>query len=193
MPTPTKVKFDPKNKELLVSRDRRNALDVYKLLRIFPILSHHHVADVGCGPGFFTIPMAKMVFDGRIYALDIQDEMLDAVRAEVAKVNLTNVEVVKSKEKKLPLEDESVDGVVAAFVLQEATSPTALLKEALRCLKTHGWLVVLEWYKREMEEGPPVSQRIDMDDMREMTAKAGFRVRESRDLNGKQYMVMARK
>ena len=63
---PTKVKFDPKNKELLVSQDRRNALDVYKLLRIFPILSHHAVADIGCGPGFFTIPMAKMVFDGKI-------------------------------------------------------------------------------------------------------------------------------
>ena len=190
---PTKVKFDPKNKELLVSRDRRNALDVYKLLRIIPILSHHAVADVGCGPGFFTIPMAKMVFDGRIYALDIQDEMLDAVRAEVEKVNLTNVEVVKSQEKKLPLEDESVDGVLAAFVLQEATSPKTLLKEALRTLKTHGWLVVLEWYKEEMEEGPPVSQRIDMEDMKEMTTKAGFRVREARDLNGKQYMVMARK
>jgi ubiquinone/menaquinone biosynthesis C-methylase UbiE len=190
---PTKVKFDPKNKELLVSQDRRNALDVYKLLRIFPILSHHTVADVGCGPGFFTIPMAKMVFDGKIYALDIQDEMLDAVRAEVAKVNLTNVDVVKSEEKKLPLEDESLDGVVAAFVLQEATSPKALLNEALRCLKNHGWLVVLEWYKREMEEGPPVSQRIDMDEMKELTAKAGFRVRETRDLNGKQYMVMARK
>ena len=190
---PTKVKFDPKNKELLVSQDRRNALDVYKLLRIFPILSHHTVADVGCGPGFFTIPMAKMVFDGKIYALDIQDEMLDAVRAEVAKVNLTNVDVVKSQEKKLPLEDESIDGVVAAFVLQEATSPKTLLKEALRCLKNHGWLVVLEWYKREMEEGPPVSQRIDMDEMKELTAKAGFRVRETRDLNGKQYMVMARK
>jgi ubiquinone/menaquinone biosynthesis C-methylase UbiE len=190
---PTKVKFDPKNKELLVSQDRRNALDVYKLLRIFPILSHHTVADVGCGPGFFTIPMAKMVFDGKIYALDIQDEMLDAVRAEVAKVNLTNVDVVKSQEKKLPLEDESIDGVVAAFVLQEATSPRTLLKEAMRCLKNHGWLVVLEWYKREMEEGPPVSQRIDMDEMKELTAKAGFRVRETRDLNGKQYMVMARK
>ena len=119
--------------------------------------------------------------------------MLDAVRAEVAKINLTNVDVVKSEEKKLPLEDESVDGVVAAFVLQEAASPKALLKEALRCLKNHGWLVVLEWYKREMEEGPPVSQRIDIEEMKELTAKAGFRVRETRDLNGKQYMVMARK
>ena len=190
---PTKVKFDPKNKELLVSRDRRTALDVYKLLRIFPILSHHHVADVGCGPGFFTIPMAKMVFDGRIHALDIQDEMLDAVRAEVEKINLTNVDIVKSQEKKLPLDDESVDGVLAAFVLQEATSPKTLLKEALRTLKKNGWLVILEWYKKEMDEGPPIGQRIDMDDMKEMTAKAGFRVREARDLNGKQYMVMARK
>jgi ubiquinone/menaquinone biosynthesis C-methylase UbiE len=187
------VKFDPKNKELLVSRDRRNALDVHKLLRIFPIVSHHVVADIGCGPGFFTIPIAKMVFDGKVYALDIQKEMLDAVREEVKKVNLSNVDVIKSQEKKLPLDDESIDGAVAAFVLQESSSPRALLNEAMRCLKKHGWLVVLEWYKTEMDEGPPLTQRIDIEEMKELTAKAGFRVRETRDLNGKQYMVVARK
>jgi hypothetical protein len=44
-----------------------------------------------------------------------------------------------------------------------------------------------------MDEGPPQSQRIDMDEMKELTQKAGFRVRETRDLNGKQYMVLARK
>ena len=191
---PTKVKFDPKNKELLVSQDRRNALDVYKLLRIFPILSHHTVADVGCGPGFFTIPMAKMVFDGKIYALDVQDEMLDAVRAEVAKVNLTNVDVVKSQEKKLPLEDESYRRRGRGVRPPGGHQPQGPAQGGdCSCLKNHGWLVVLEWYKREMEEGPPVSQRIDMDEMKELTAKAGFRVRETRDLNGKQYMVMARK
>jgi len=190
---PTKVKFDPKNKEMLISQDRRNAMDVYKLLRIFPILSHHAVADIGCGPGFFTIPIAKMVFDGKVYALDVQEEMLDVVREQVKKINLSNVEVLKSQERKLPLEDESLDGAVAAFVLQETSNPRTLLKEAMRCLKTHGWLVVLEWYKTEMDEGPPQSQRIAMDDMKDMTEKVGFRVREARDLNGKQYMVLARK
>ena len=190
---PTKVKFDPKNKELLISNDRRNALDLFKLLSLFPIVSHHIIADIGCGPGLFTVPIAKMVFDGRVYALDVQQEMLDAVRESVRKVNLANVEVMKSQERKLPLEDESLDGVLAAFVLQEASSPRTLLKEAMRCLRKSGWLVVMEWDKREMDEGPPESQRIDIDEMQTMMEKVGFRFRERRDLNGKQYMILARK
>jgi len=190
---PTKVKFDPKNKELLISNDRRNALDLFKLLSLFPIVSHHIIADVGCGSGLFTVPMAKMVFDGRVYALDVQQEMLDAVRESVQEVNLSNVEVMKSQERKLPLEDESLDGVLAAFVLQEASSPRTLLKEAMRCLRKSGWLVVMEWDKREMDEGPPESQRIDIDEMQTMMEKVGFRFRERRDLNGKQYMILARK
>ena len=190
---PTKVKFDPKNKELLTSNDRRNALDLFKLLSLFPIVSHHIIADVGCGPGLFTVPIAKMVFDGTVYALDVQQEMLDAVRESVRKVNLSNVEVMKSQERKLPLEDESLDGVLAAFVLQEASSPRTLLKEAMRCLRKSGWLVVMEWDKREMDEGPPESQRIDIDEMQKMMEKVGFRFRERRDLNGKQYMIVARK
>ena len=190
---PTKVKFDPKNKELLISNDRRNALDLFKLLSLFPIVSHHIIADIGCGPGLFTVPIAKMVFDGRVYALDVQQEMLDAVRESVQKVNLSNVEVMKSQERKLPLEDESLDGVLAAFVLQEASSPRTLLKEAMRCLRKSGWLVVMEWDKREMDEGPPESQRIDIDEMQTMMEKVGFRFRERRDLNGKQYMILARK
>ena len=190
---PRKVKFEPKNRELLVSRDRRNPLDVYKLLRIFPVLSHHTVADIGCGSGFFTIPIAKFVFDGKVYALDVQQKMIDAVGEHVSKVNLTNVDVMQSQEKHLPLNDGCLDGALAAFVLQETGSPRTLLKEAHRCLKKNGWLVVLEWYKQEMEEGPPVSQRIDVEEMKTLTEKIGFRVRETRDLNGKQYMIIARK
>ena len=63
----------------------------------------------------------------------------------------------------------------------------------MRCLRKSGWLVVLEWDKREMDEGPPESQRIDIDEMQTMMEKVGFRFRERRDLNGKQYMILARK
>ena len=98
---------------------------------------------LGCGPGFFTVPIAKYVFDGKVYAVDIQQKMLDAVKDSVEKVRLGNVEPVLSKENKLPLDDDSIDGAFLAFVLQEAEKPVSLLKQVKRCLRKGGWLAIL--------------------------------------------------
>ena len=190
---PAKVKFDPKKMDVLVSSERRRALDTYRLLSMIPVLPHHVVADIGCGPGYFTIPLAKYLFDGKVFALDVQQEMLDAAKEALQAINLTNVEVVLSEEEKLPLEDECLDGTLAAFVLQEAENPTALLEEARRCLRKSGWLVLLEWHKRKTEEGPPVRQRIEEKKLRTMAEKVGFRFGSRRDLNGAQYMLLMRK
>ena len=186
-------KFDVDSKDILMATDRYRNIDVHRVLATIPILTYHVVADVGCGPGFFTIPLAKYLFDGRVYALDVQQKMLDATNEALEKVHLTNVDLVRSKENKFPLEDDSLDGALIAFLLQEANSPTALLKEVKRCLRKSGWLAILEWYKEEMEEGPPAKRRIAEDGMRKMTDKLGFRFTSRQDLNPKQYMLVMRK
>lgn len=188
-----KVKFDPNNKDTLVSIERRRTLDPHAVLSQMPITAHQTVADIGCGPGYFTVPLAKYLFDGKVFALDVQREMLKATEDSLAKVNLTNVELKLSKETKLPLESDSVDGALMAFVLQEASQPTRLLKDAVRCLKKSGWLAVLEWHCRETEDGPPLTQRIGEDKMRKTTDRLGLRTTARRSLNGAQYMLLLKK
>jgi len=190
---PAKVKFDTKNMDELLSSERRRTLDTHRLLSLLPIHLHHVVADIGCGPGYFTIPLGKYLFDGKVFALDVQQEMLDATQKALEALHLTNVEVMRSKESKLPLDDECLDGALVAFVLQEASNARALLKDTLRCLKKSGWLAVLEWHNREMDEGPPLGQRIEEGKMREMAEKLGFRFTARHDLNGNQYMILMRK
>ena len=187
------VKFDPKNKEVLVSDERHKALDIYRVLSLIPILPHHEVADIGCGPGFFTVPLAKYVWGGKLHAIDIQPEMLEAAKEAVESERLSNVEFLKSTERRVPLESDSVDGALLAFVLQEAQSPAALLKEARRSLRNTGWLTVLEWHKKKSDEGPPLKQRIKDTELVAKVEEAGFRVALKRDLNSTQYMVVARK
>jgi len=189
----TKTKFDPKNMDTLLSAERRSRLDAQRVISALPIMAHHRVADIGCGPGYFTIPLAKYLFDGKAYALDIRTEMLDATRQSLEAVHLTNVDLMQSKEKQLPLEDASLDGALLSFVLQEANDPGALLKETLRCLRKSGWLAILEWHKRETDGGPPLEQRIDEEEMGALTAKVGFRMAAWRTLNDSQYMVLLRK
>ena len=185
-------KFDPKDKELLLSPERR-ALDSNRLFSLIPIQPYHDVADIGCGPGYFSIPLAKYVWGGKVYALDVQREMLDATEAALKEVNLTNGEVLLSKEKKLPLKKDAVDGALLAFVLQEADDRRALLKEAMRCLRKAGWLAILEWHKKETEIGPPVEQRIDDGEMESLVGEAGFRISTRRDLDSDRYLLLARK
>ena len=186
-------KFDHHNKDVLVSPERYESIDPQRILSMLPILAYHEVADVGCGPGFFTIPLAKYLFDGRVYALDVQQEMLDATQKEVEKVNLTNVELMLNKENELLLKDESLDGVFMAFVLHEAESVSGLLGEARRCLRKGGWLAALDWHKRETESGPPVEERIDEADMGAMAQEAGFRIEVRHNLNTGHYMIVMRK
>jgi len=188
-----KVKFDPNDNDILVSRERRQLIDPSRLISLLPIMSHHWVADIGCGPGYFSIPFAKYLFDGKLFALDVQKEMLDATQKALKAARLTNTELILSKETKIPIEDEVLDGAITSFVLQEASRPSVLLKEAKRCLKKSGWLIILEWHKREMDEGPPLSQRISEDELRKMTDKLGFRFRALRNLNSSQYMMLVRK
>jgi ubiquinone/menaquinone biosynthesis C-methylase UbiE len=185
-------KFNPDNMQVLVSPERSQAIDTDALLSGLPITSSDVVADVGCGPGFLTLPLARYLIEGRIHALDIQQEMLDAVRGSLDAEGLTNAEVAQSTETSLPLEDETLDGAFLAFVLQEAFHTDALLREVHRCLKDDGWLAILEWHKRDMDYGPPVARRIDPDTMDDKLRILGFETLERRELNADQYLIVTR-
>ena len=186
-------KFDPADKDVLLSPQRQQDLDALRVISLLPIMPYHVVGDVGCGPGYFAIPLGKHVYDGKVYAIDVQQEMLDAAKEGLDRIHLTNVEPLLTKEDKLPLEDDSLDGAFAAFVAHEADDTKVMLGEILRCLRKGGWLALLEWYKRKMDEGPPLKDRIDQPELLKMAEKAGFRFTSAHALNSSQYMLLMRK
>ena len=106
----------------LLSPHRARQMDDFVIFSFSGINLHDTVADIGCGPGFFTVPLAKYLVDGKLYALDIDDEMLAACRERVAQVRLGNVEVLKCQEFDFPLEASSLDGAFMAFVIQQSSN-----------------------------------------------------------------------
>jgi ubiquinone/menaquinone biosynthesis C-methylase UbiE len=68
----------------LLSPQRDASLDTLAILSFSGRSYRDRVADIGCGPGYFTIPLAKALVEGKLYALDIDNEMLDACRERVA-------------------------------------------------------------------------------------------------------------
>ena len=176
----------------LLSSQRDGTLDMLSILSFSEISHRDRVAEIGCGPGYFTPRLAKALMDGKLYALDTDEEMLDACRQQVTAARLGNVEVEKCGEFDFPLEEGSLDGVFLAFVVHESQDQPRFLQSIRRLLKPRGWVTVLNWHRRESENGPPLERRIDPETMQQMVREAGFRYRNWRDLNGQQYMMTLR-
>ena len=176
----------------LLSPQRDASLDTLAILSFSGISYRDRVADIGCGPGYFTIPLAKALVEGKLYALDIDNEMLDACRERVAQARMGNVEILKCEEFDSSLEAGSLDGIFLAFVIQQSPDKPRFLKAVRQLLRPRGWGAILEWYRKETETGPPLERRVDPEQMEELVKSAGFRYMGWRDLNGDQYMMTLR-
>ena len=100
-------KYNSKQKEYLLSPDRAKTLDTHRVMSFLPLMVYQDVADVGSGPGYFSIPLAKFLFDGQVLALDIHKQMLEAVQNEADKLKLSNITTIHSTEDKLALNKDS--------------------------------------------------------------------------------------
>ncbi len=184
-------KFSPENMDRLMSPERRQRNDPDRVFTLFPLADDQAVADVGCGPGFFAIPLARRLSRGKVYAFDVQDAMVQAARENVAAAGLDNVEVALCDERELPLPPASLDGAYLAFVIHEIEGSLPTYVGMLRDrLKPGGWLVVMEWKREEMEEGPPLHERLSADEVREIGEAGGMTFSSQTDLNDKQYLVL---
>ena len=185
--------LDLAKKDGLLTPKRSEMPDPDRVISMIPIRPYHIVADIGCGSGYFSIPLAKYVNQGKLYALDIKEKALEACRQRLSEVHLDNAEVLHCGPKKLPLDKDSLDGALLAFVLHEVKDKTGLLAEAERSMQKGGWIAVLEWYKQAMEDGPPLEDRVSEEEVKELGQKAGLRFVSGRDLNGQNYLVLFRK
>ena len=184
-------KFDTRQRQRLLSEERYEALQPESLLRDLGLKQGDTMADIGCGPGFFTIPAAQIVGKrGLVLAADVQGEMLTAVKGRVAEHELTNVRVVKTSETDVPLPAESCDFVLLAFVLNEIDQRSRFLHRVARLLKPEAHIVVLEWRKEEQTDGPPLEDRLSEEELTADAQAAGLRISQSRELNDRQYLCV---
>ena len=190
----TTHKFDPANMDQLLSSERQEMLDVFRILSLLPLSPYHVVADIGCGPGLFTIPLAKALPSGKVYALDIQKEMTEACQRRVQEARLGNVEVILTKETGLPLEKSSLDGIFVAFVLHSQIDKAGFLRSVMDLLKPGGWLAQLNWHLiPQTTQGPPPERRIAVEEVLKLVDEVGLRTILRRELNDEQYMMVSLK
>jgi len=167
-------RFDPDNRGALLNARRQERWAPADFLARLDLEAGQTVLDLGCGPGFWTLPLAEMVGPaGTVWALDVSREMLaDLVSHDPP----PQVRPLPGELPLIDLPDDSVDWIWAAFVFHEVKPPEQLAVEMRRVTRPGGRVAVLDWRPDAASDGGPArSHRLSAVQVCEYVRAAGFR------------------
>lgn len=174
----------------LESRERRGEFSPEQLFSKIPLEQSDNVLDFGAGTGYFSLPLAKKVM-GKVYAMDIDQSMLDIIAEKAIEDQLTNIVPLHAGSTGIPLPDASIDLVIASLVLHEIKPLAPTLDAISSVLKKDGFLVCIELEpKNEQLHKAP---RITAAGMEEALTAAGFRITQRFFPAASLYMLIAQK
>ncbi len=168
-------RFDPKHMDRLLGSERKRWQDPEAVIAGLGLRPGMVVADVGAGPGFFTLPLAEATGPaGKVLAVDVEAAMLERLQERAAAAGLHNIETVLSAEDSLPLSASTVDAALMVNVLHEMEGRATLLRQILAALRQGAPLAVVEWNKDRTDVGPPAEVRLSSTEVTALLEKAGY-------------------
>ena len=148
------------------------------------------VADIGAGTGYFSMRLAHMVPGGRVYAVDLEPDMVKYLRERARREGLKNVTAVQAKPGNAALPGKA-DIVLLVDVYHHIESRQRYFQELLGSLKPGGRVAVID-FRMDSPEGPPKSARIAPDRVKKEMQGAGYALAEEHAFLPNQYFVVFR-
>ncbi|MGI9427169.1 MAG: class I SAM-dependent methyltransferase [Bythopirellula sp.] len=140
----------------LIRKSRETEEQPQKLLKALGVKPGQIVCDFGCGNGYHTLRLAHRVGPrGRVYAVDIQEEMLELLQARAEPRGITNIELVLATDTNPKLPTGKLDMLLMVDVYHELFEPQAILEAIHSSLNETGRMVLVEF----REEDPTVPIR----------------------------------
>jgi ubiquinone/menaquinone biosynthesis C-methylase UbiE len=168
------------------------------ITQAFAIIPGMRIVDFGCGSGYWTLELARHAGKhGKVYALDIQESTLAAVRSRVKSTGQENsIETAQINLEKLQstkLADKAIDFILASNILFQISNKHALAMEAARILKHRGSIAVVDWDMSEALLGPSPLQKISRQDMEILFKNANLYLEKEFDAGSHHYGLLFRK
>ncbi len=179
--------FAAKNWQRLIQPERQQRMNPLTFLELCGADEREIWADVGCGPGYFTLPLADRV--KKVFATDISTDMLDICRNRAREENLVNIEFIQSNSKEIGIPSETVNRILLVNVFHEFSAVAEVLKELGRILKPAGRIYIIDWRYGEMESGPPLNHRVRKEQVARDLESAGFSFAGAYDLYEQNYVL----
>jgi len=155
------------------------------------------IADFGSGSGHYTLAAAKALMStGRVYAIDINKDLLTKLKNHASREGLYNVEVIWGdieKPNDTKLRDGSVDLVFLSNILFQVPDKDAVIKEAKRILKPNGRVLLIDWADSFGGIGPTPKMVVTKASASAMFEKAGFHMDREVDAGSHHYGFIYKK
>jgi predicted methyltransferase len=182
--------FPPEKLGELEGPDREEWQQPERIMDALAIADGARVADIGAGGGWFTVRLARRVGpNGRVFAEDIQRQMIDSIDRRVLREGLRNVETVTgtSIDPKLP---GNLDAVLIVDTYPQLDDPVTMLRHVAKALGPNGRLGIVDFKKDKLGPGPAMDERMDPDVIIRDAVRAGLRLHAHETFLRYQYLLV---
>jgi len=172
---------------------RQQEEDADAAIAALPLSPNSTVADIGAGTGYYTFRIARRVPQGRVYAVEVQDEFVDTLRDRARQEGATNVTVVKGAERIPNLPDTAVDLAVMVDVYHELAYPREMLQALYKALRKNGRLLLLEYRAEDPSIPIKALHKLSVAQAKKELGANGFVLAEKKDFLPIQHYLLFRK
>lgn len=167
-------------------------LNPKRVLETISLKEDMTACDLGSGSGGWTIPLAKILNRGIVYAVDILEQALSALKGKIEIEKLSNIRTILSDvEKGVRIGDNAIDFALLSNILFQVENKESVLKETKRLLKPEGIALIVDW-----KEDSPIGlkdRRVSFEEIRTIINTMGFKIEKEFDAGKYHWAILIKK
>ncbi len=172
-------------------------IDAKKAFAMIDVKPDSRFLDLACGFGHYSIEASTRIGKkGIVYAVDLWPDGIDALKREIVKKGIENIEpIIADIRNKLPIEERSIDSCLLATILHDLSrgDQKATLQEIVRLMKPGGMLTIIEFKKVDKGPGPPLNIRMEEAEVEALVTPYGFSKVAGSEVGEFNYLVKFRR